>query len=169
MTSVLTKTRNLKLDSRNPKVRLATAADIPAMMELEKHAATAGHWSGEHYEEIFAAADSPGSRRPVVLLIEEEGTVLGFLVARSVGSEWEIENIAIDGPARRRGLGTRLVGEFIDQARTRGATAVFLEVRESNQPARSLYEKWAFVESGRRKRYYRNPEEDAVLYRFEFP
>ena len=48
-------------------------------------------------------------------------------------------------------------------ARGRGAAAVFLEVRESNQAARALYEKWAFLESGRRPRYYKDPEEDAIL------
>ena len=64
------------------------------------------------------------------------------------GEEWEIENIAVAGRARRRGLGTRLLGEFLDLAQSRGAEAVFLEVRESNLAARRLYEKWAFVESG---------------------
>ena len=71
--------------------------------------------------------------------------MLGFIAGRAVGEEWEIENIAVAGPARRRGLGTRLLGEFLDLARDRGAEAVFLEVRESNLAARRLYEKWAFV------------------------
>ena len=84
--------------------------------------------------------------------------------ARSV-LEWEIENIAIAGPARRRGLGTRLLGELLDLARAQGAESVFLEVRESNHAARALYEKWSFIESGRRKKYYKDPEEDAILYR----
>ena len=53
-------------------------------------------------------------------------------------------------------------------ARARGAKAVFLEVRESNQAARALYEKWAFLESGRRRRYYQEPDEDAILYRIDF-
>jgi ribosomal-protein-alanine N-acetyltransferase len=102
-------------------------------------------------------------------VIEETADLQGFLVARSLGKEWEIENIAVAGPARRRGLGTRLLGEFLDQVRAQGAEAVFLEVRESNHAARSLYEKWAFVESGRRTRYYRDPEEDAVIYRLSIP
>ena len=50
----------------------------------------------------------------------------------------------------------------------RGAGAVFLEVRESNRAARALYEKWAFLESGRRRGYYKDPEEDAILYRLDF-
>jgi ribosomal-protein-alanine N-acetyltransferase len=145
-------------------IRPATSADLSAMMALEKHAATAAHWSVEQYEALFRTS---GPDR-VVLLIEEEPRVQGFVVARVVGEEWEIENMAIAGPARKRGLGTRLLGEFLDRARTRGAKAVFLEVRESNRAARALYEKWAFLESGFRKRYYKDPEEDAILYRVDF-
>ena len=132
------------------------------MKALAAHAVTAAQWSDEHYRALFAA----GPER-VALVIEEEA-VVGFVVARVAGGEWELENIAVAGAARRRGLGTRLLGELLDRARARGAQAVFLEVRESNQAARALYEKWAFVESGRRRRYYRDPEEDAVVYRFQF-
>jgi ribosomal-protein-alanine N-acetyltransferase len=94
--------------------------------------------------------------------------VQGFIVGRAIGEEWEIENIAVAEPIRSRGLGTRLLGEFLDLARGRGARAVFLEVRESNLAARRLYEKWVFIESGRRRRYYRDPEEDAISYRLDF-
>ena len=145
-------------------IRPATVADLPAMMALEKRAATAAHWSPEQYEALFRASD-PGR---VALILWEESDLLGFVIARVVGEEWEIENIAVGGPARRRGLGTRLLGELLDLARAKDAAAVFLEVRESNLAARALYEKWAFVETGRRKRYYREPEEDAVLYRLDF-
>jgi ribosomal-protein-alanine N-acetyltransferase len=86
-----------------------------------------------------------------------------------VGTEWEIENIAVAGPARRRGLGTRLLAELLKRVHKAGAHNVFLEVRESNRAARELYQEWAFVESGRRKAYYHAPDEDAVLYRFSFP
>ena len=133
------------------------------MMVLEKHAVTASHWWRGQYEALFSAT---GLR--VALVIEEGTTIQGFLVARAVEREWEIENIAITGPARRRGLGSRLLGEFLDLVRGRGAESIFLEVRESNRAARSLYEKWAFVEAGRRNRYYHDPEEDAVIYRLTF-
>jgi len=146
------------------KIRDATRADIPAMLELEQHAATAAHWTMADYERIF----SETSVRRVALVLEQKEKVAGFVVARVVGEEWELENIAIAGPARRHGLGTRLVGELLDLARHQGAAAIFLEVRESNHAARSLYEKWAFVESGRRAGYYESPVEDAVLYKFSF-
>jgi [ribosomal protein S18]-alanine N-acetyltransferase len=133
-------------------------------MGVEKHAVTAAHWTRQRYDTIF---NQPNPRR-VALVIEEELTIRGFLVGRVLEGEWEIENIAIVGQARRRGLGTRLVGEFLDLARAQGAEAVFLEVRESNQAARSLYEKWGFLEGGRRPRYYRDPEEDAIVYHMVF-
>jgi [ribosomal protein S18]-alanine N-acetyltransferase len=142
-------------------IRPATPADIAAMMRLGSHSATAARWSRDQYERVFGD-DAP---RRVALVIEETVGVQGFLVAKEVTGEWEIENIAVAGAARRRGLGTRLLGAFLDDARTEGASAVFLEVRESNHAARLLYEKWAFVESGRRPRYYTQPQEDAIVYR----
>ena len=140
-------------------IRPATVADLPAMMALEKRAATAAHWSPEQYEALFRASD-PGR---VALILWEESDLLGFVIARVVGEEWEIENIAVGGPARRRGLGTRLLGELLDLARAKDAAAVFLEVRESNAPAISFYEKHGFVRNGRRPAYYENPSEAAVL------
>jgi ribosomal-protein-alanine acetyltransferase len=146
------------------RIRPATSADIPALMAVEKHAVTAGHWSLEQYREAFS---STGPAR-VLLVIEEGASVQGFLIARAVEREWEVENTAIAGPARRRGFGTRLLGEFLNIARSQGGQAVFLEVRESNLAARKLYEKWEFAESGRRKGYYGAPDEDAITYRLDF-
>jgi ribosomal-protein-alanine acetyltransferase len=145
-------------------IRAATIADLPGMMELEKHAATAAHWSAEQYAALFHAS---GPDR-VALILQEEASLQGFVIARIVGEEWEIENVAVAAAARRRGRGTRLVGELLDLARAKGAAAVILEVRESNRAARALYEKWAFLESGRRRRYYKDPGEDAILYRLDF-
>jgi [ribosomal protein S18]-alanine N-acetyltransferase len=145
-------------------IRPAAQADIPAMMRLVNHSATAAHWSREQYDRVFGEA----SPRRLALVIEETNSLQGFLVAHVVAGEWEIENIAIAGAARRRGLGTRLLGEFLRLASSEGASAVFLEVRESNLVARSLYEKWSFVESGRRPGYYAQPQEDAIVYRLSF-
>lgn len=144
-------------------IRPATLDDVPNLMTLEKHAVTAAHWSEEQYQAVFSSSQTRSA-----LVLEEADAIQGFLIARAVGSEWEIENIAIAGSARRRGLGTRLLGEFLDTARSRRATAVFLEVRESNTAARRLYGKWAFIECGHRADYYRDPAEAAVTYRLDF-
>ena len=145
------------------RIRRAAAADLARMRTLAGHAATAAQWTEAQYAQLFA----PGNPR-LVLVLEGSAEVQGFLVANPLGDEWELENVAIAPAARRRGLGTRLVGEFLDQARAAGAKAVFLEVRESNHAARALYEKWAFVEAGRRKAYYRDPTEDALVFKFSF-
>jgi [ribosomal protein S18]-alanine N-acetyltransferase len=135
------------------------------MMALEKHAVTAAHWSRQQYEQVFV---TEGIRRQALVVELDAECIQGFLIARAVNKEWEIENMAVSGPARRRGLGTCLLGEFLDQVRVEGAKGVFLEVRESNQAARALYEKWAFVQSGRRKDYYQGPPEDAITYCLDF-
>ena len=133
-----------------PSIRIATSADLPGMMALEKRAATAAHWSAQQYEALFSVH---GPER-MALIIEDEPGLEGFVIARVVDREWEIENIAVAGPARRRGLGTRLLGELLDRARGRARRRSILEVRDSNRAARALYEKRAFQESGRRLRYY---------------
>ena len=145
------------------RIRAASLEDVPTLMALEKHAVTAAHWSVEQYQVAFSIQEPPR----VALVIEEDAEVQGFLIARAAKREWEIENIAVAGPARRRGLGSRLLGEFLNTVLGQGGQAVFLEVRRSNLAARNLYEKWAFVESGCRKNYYHAPEEDAMTYRLD--
>jgi [ribosomal protein S18]-alanine N-acetyltransferase len=146
-------------------IRNATAADIPILMALEASAITAAHWSGEQYQAIFSQT---GACR-LALVAEEASQVRGFLIAREVQREWEIENIVVADSMRRRGLGTRLLDGFLNLARAQGAKAVSLEVRESNLAARRLYQKQGFFESGRRKSYYRQPEEDAIAHRLQLP
>jgi ribosomal-protein-alanine N-acetyltransferase len=142
-------------------VRPATPADLPALVALERAAPTAAHWSEADYQQLFAAER--------VTIVIEEDHLQGFIVARRLGPEWEVENIVIAGGAQSRGLGTRLVQELLELAQTQGAQAVFLEVRESNRAARALYSKMGFTESGRRKSYYRNPDEDALVYKKLLP
>ena len=145
-------------------------------MELERESPTAAHWSREQYENLFASTkDELGSRR-VAWVVEEECSkqlehapgqtpeIHGFLAANHVGSEWELENIVVVEVARRQGLGTLLLEEFVTRARAGHGIAIFLEVRESNQNARSLYRRLGFEEKGVRKDYYADPGEDAILY-----
>lgn len=130
-------------------------------MDVERQSAGASHWREADYARIFAA----GSPSRLALVTEDNGALLGFLVASHVGPEWEIENVAVASHSRRRGLGCLLVNEFLAAVRQRGAQYVFLEVRESNRAARALYEGAGFVETGCRKSYYSGPLEDAVVYR----
>ncbi len=146
------------------RVRPATLDDIRVLMAMEKDSPTAAHWQEAQYR----AALQPGAVPERVSLVVEEGAVLGFIVARALGEEWEIENVVVTNLERGRGLGARLVQELLQQARGRGARSVFLEVRESNEAARRLYAKSGFVPAGRRKGYYADPPEDALLFRYSF-
>lgn len=159
-----------KFGTVNSFIRPAIPRDLAAIMALERDTATAGHWSAEQYESLFHVENS-GRFALVIqassneLQYENDGTILGFIVGRAIGEEWEIENIAVRAAEQRRGLGTRLLKEFLNLAASKGAKTVLLEVRESNRAARGLYQKSSFVEVGRRKKYYRDPDEDAILYR----
>ena len=142
-------------------IRRATLADIPSMMHLDRQSPTAAHWTGEQYRPAF---QGEGPDR-LLLVAESSLDILGFLVARHVAPEWELENIVVTLPTRRKGLGKRLLNALLSAARETNSDSVFLEVRESNAAARTLYEKAGFEQTGRRKSYYTNPVEDAVLCR----
>ncbi len=145
------------------QIRPATAADIPSIMQLERQSATASHWTEEQYRQALARE---GLERLVLVGSEDlETSPAGFLVAQHLAPEWELENIVVASTYRRKGLGKRLLNELVAAAKKTNSTAVFLEVRESNAAARTLYEKAGFAQSGRRKSYYTNPSEDAILYR----
>ena len=148
------------------RVRRAEPEDIPAMLQIARQSVTAARWSADAYRQMFSSEAEP---KRLALVVEEDGQVAGFIIGRQVATEWELENIAVQGPARRRGLGTRLLGEFLNQIRGKGAREIFLEVRESNRAACMLYGKWAFTETGRRKQYYQDPAEDALIFRLSFP
>ncbi len=140
-------------------IRPATPADLAALIALGQSASTAAHWS----RELYQSALSDPSR--IALIAEENSQRLGFLVARVIHNECELENIVIAPAAQRRGLGAQLLDELLTLARARRAASIFLEVRDSNLPARRFYEKHGFAEYGRRPSYYNSPVEDAILYR----
>ena len=91
--------------------------------------------------------------------------LVGFLVAHKMDDEYELENVVVSPEARQRGIGRLLVTQLLVHSRETHALSIFLEVRESNQAARALYEKFEFRTAGLRKNYYSNPQENAVLYR----
>ena len=89
----------------------------------------------------------------------------GYVVALDAADEGEILNLAVAPSVRRTGLGRALVEDILDALGGRGVRQVYLEVRESNAPARALYAAHGFREVGRRKQYYRRPVEDAIVLR----
>jgi ribosomal-protein-alanine N-acetyltransferase len=92
--------------------------------------------------------------------------IIACLVANHVDTEWELENIVVAEKSRRQGMGSRLLQAFVEHVRQSNGSFIFLEVRESNHAARALYEGFSFEITGRRKAYYPDPLEDAILYRW---
>jgi ribosomal-protein-alanine N-acetyltransferase len=157
------------LTAKNTTIRSAVPEDLPRILEIERQSSGAAQWKADEYERMLSRGPSLSAH--VVLVAEEEGAVRaihGFLAAKEVAGEWEIENLAVRETARRRGVGLRLLHEFLQLVHRRKGKAIYLEVRESNEAARALYSKCTFVEAGRRKSYYRNPEEDALILKFSF-
>lgn len=91
------------------------------------------------------------------------GKTAGYLGMHHILDECDITNIAVSPDCRRRGIGSRLVFEAACYGMRVGAKQLFLEVRESNQAAFALYRSFDFVPAGRRKNYYSQPREDAVI------
>src|SRR5947209_17610584 len=135
-------------------IRTASSADIPAILAMERDAASAAHWTAAQYANVF----SQDSQR-TCWVVEQGSALQAFLVARTLGAEWEIENIVVADTAQRRGLALLLMAKLMDDARAKAVDAIFLEVRASNTAARSLYAKCGFLETGRRKSYYFGPQE----------
>lgn len=139
-------------------------------MELERVAASAAHWTELQYRSLFSPTGN--AVKNLVLVADDAGegappACLGFLAARQMSLEWELENVVVSSASRRRGIGRRLLKALLDAARQTDSASVYLEVRQSNAAARALYEQAGFVLSGRRKSYYKDPQEDAILYRLD--
>ena len=91
------------------------------------------------------------------------GEVIGYIIGRKIPPEGEIYRIAVRPDRRQRGIGYRLLSYALKTERGSGVETVFLEVRESNIPARALYKAYGFNEISIRKNYYQNPTENAVI------
>jgi [ribosomal protein S18]-alanine N-acetyltransferase len=94
-----------------------------------------------------------------------DGDLVGYVIGWYVLDEGELANLAVAQEARRHGIGRSLLDAMLDDAASRAASRIFLEVRESNEAARQLYAQRDFEYVGRRKRYYRSPVEDALILR----
>lgn len=115
-------------------------------------------WSASDFRESLAVGVP-------FFVAEEDGAVAGYVIAQYAADQGEILNLGVASPYRGRGLGRSLVERALAELAAQGVTSVFLEVRDSNQAARRLYERLGFREVGRRVSYYEQPREDAVLLR----
>ena len=102
-------------------------------------------------------------------LVALEGEeVIGYVGSQTVLGWSDMMNVAVHPDHRRKGVGEKLVTALEEALKAQESTCLTLEVRASNEPAKALYEKLGFIEVGRRKNYYRNPKEDALIMRKEW-
>ena len=94
--------------------------------------------------------------------------VAGYVGSQTVLGESDMMNLAVRGEFRRQGVARDLVLALIDGLNQRGSHCLTLEVRDSNAPARKLYEKLGFVQVGIRPNYYQHPREDGLILRKEW-
>jgi len=160
-------------------VRHAVAADVDAIVSLERATQDAPHWSPSAYvailQSVRADSDAAMPRRCLFVAVMDE-SIVGFAAglvhplhgdAASIGEGRisELESAAVAASARRSGLGRALCAAVLEWCKSQGATEVMLEVRASSTSAIGLYSGLGFEQLGRRPHYYQDPEDDAVVMR----
>jgi len=137
-------------------VRRYQLGDGEAVSQICRQSPQAAQWSKESYDQAYSSGQ-------IVLTVEPNGQVCGFLVARIIGDEAEILNMAVDKPHRRHGIGSTLLNAAISAAQAKNAKTIYLEVRESNSGAISFYGQHGFEKASERRGYYSRPTENAVV------
>ena len=144
-------------------IRPLVAGDLDAVSGIEM---AARPWTAQWPRDAYLCA--PGSGRCAWVAVRD-GSVAGFVLTGEAPGEVEILNLAVAGPARRSGVGVALARTALDAAVARGATRAFLEVRASNAGAIAFYTALGFTETGRRRGYYSEPQEDALVLSAPLP
>lgn len=140
------------------QIRLATPADSPRLAELER-ICFSDPWSPAGLRELL---DGP---QAIGLVAHLGDVIVGYAFARWAADTGEILNLAVEPGHRRAGAGVRLIDGLIERLNALNIREVYLEVRESNGPARALYLGRGFAVAGMRRAYYRYPTEDALVLR----
>ncbi len=142
------------------RLRRAVEADLEHIVRIER-ASFVDPWVASDFRSVLEVPQAIF----LVAVEESSGVIAGYVLTMALYEDSEVLNIAVDPPFRRAAIGARLLDATLNEANRRGATMTFLEVRESNDAARRLYRSRGFEEISRRKNYYRDPVEDALVLR----
>ena len=130
--------------------------DIDAIMGIEVES-FAAPWSRQFFYDALLSPITQG------YVVETDGAIIGYIIFYTVTPEAHILNFAVDPRRRRSGCGTRLIDYVLKKSSGEGVNEFFLEVREGNRGAIGLYRKCGFASIGKRKKYYRETNEDAIV------
>jgi len=151
--------------SNGVTIRRMTEHDLLEVVEIEEQSGLSRWGWAAYYAEL------QGSNRDLMLVAEAAQSKLrrisqalaGYIVARIGANELHINNVAVRERYRRQGIGLNLLSHILEEGRNLGVDAAFLELRAGNRSALSLYEKCGFEITARRRNYYSEPPEDALV------
>jgi [ribosomal protein S18]-alanine N-acetyltransferase len=137
-------------------IRPMTAEDIGCLERILNESPQAAKWSASEFVHLLQSEIR-------LWVADKRGKTEGLIAWRAAAGEAEILNLAISQSQRRQGMGRQLLLQALNAAAEGGASSIFLEVREFNYGARAFYASAGFKESYRRRLYYRDPDEDALV------
>lgn len=137
-------------------IEFMEAADIEDVMEVEVKSFNIP-WSKQSFE------DELKNNLALYLVAKVDGKAVGYIGAWKIFDEGHITNVAVHPDFRGRGIGKALISELLYLCEKDGILSFTLEVRESNIVAQNLYKSFGFVEEGKRKAYYSDNNEDAII------
>lgn len=138
------------------RLRPAVEADLTALVRLER-ASFSDPWDASAFRSLLQASAAR------ITVAQLDGEVVGYSAVLCAADEAELANLAVGAAVHGRGIGRTLLSAAQACAASEGVAAMYLEVRESNAPARRLYAALGFATVGRRRGYYRQPDEDALV------
>lgn len=140
------------------RIRELTHADLPRVVEIE-NASFSVPWKESTFLNLLGRGDSD------LFAADLAGRLVGYAACWTILDQAELGNVAVAEEARRLGVGRLLLEAVVERVWERGANDLFLEVRESNTAAQSVYRQRGFEKIGRRRAYYAQPTEDALVMR----
>ncbi len=144
------------------RIEEMSAHDLLEVVEIEETSGLS-RWGWDSYHDELGRADSIMLVARLASPDDDGKHVCGFVAARLGAGELHVNNIGVREWARRQGIGTALLELAVGRGARMGARSVFLEVRAGNASAQSLYLRQGFEIVGRRRNYYHDPAEDALV------
>jgi ribosomal-protein-alanine N-acetyltransferase len=148
-----------------------TEHDLLEVVEIEALSGLSPWGWDAYYKELQSAQD-------VIMLVArtqradtgpgDSAAIAGFIISRLIAGEVHVNNVAVRNEFRRQGIAAQLIAEVIEWGRRHHAHLALLEVRAGNTAAQSLYCRCGFQIVGRRRRYYSQPVEDALMMSISF-
>ena len=140
-------------------IRKANLDDVEAIVSLDQEVLQT-NWHEKLYAESIVLKDTQS------LVLDHEGRLIGFLIYRNIGGDFEIIQLALNKAYQRQGLASMMIDFMIQDAQSSHIEFIYLEVEMDNLPALNLYKKYGFEAIHQRKNYY-GQEQDAIVMRKE--